>query len=69
MIGKIELPEEESGTLRIYSIQGVQAGTFEIEEGTNRIPLNESLHHSGIFIYKVFVDGELKNTDKLVKVH
>ena len=69
MIGKIELPEEESGTLRIYSIQGVQAGTFEIEEGTNRIPLNESLHHTGIFIYKVFVDGELKNTDKLVKVH
>ncbi len=66
--GMISLPDKEFGFLEIFNIQGMRTGTFKIQEGINQIPLSNSLPQSGIYIYKVFIDNEIKRTAKLVKI-
>lgn len=67
---KLQKPsnKRESGYLEIYNIQGAKTGTVNIQEGSNQVPLGNLLPQSGIYIYKVFVNGEIKNTSKLVKI-
>lgn len=64
----VTLGHEETGFLQLFRIDGVQLGTYNLSAGTNPVNLEKLNMSPGIYIYRVFVAEELKNTDKIVKV-
>ncbi len=65
MSGRIELAANEKGVLVLLSSQGIKAASYILNEGLNEIVLN-NLSSSGMYFYKVYVAGEMKNTDKII---
>ncbi len=65
--GWILLGKDESGMLKIYSLQGASQFEIVLKEGVNYIPLN-NIRQKGILIYRVWVNGEIKRNDKLIKI-
>jgi len=69
VVGRIKIGSEESGYLEIYTTQGKKLGIYQLNEGTNSIPYSDLMTLPGVYIYRVYVNGEIKNTDKLVKIN
>ncbi len=65
----ITLASDEDGYLQLYRIEGKQVSEFRLSAGTNQIQLSELNLSEGIYIYRVYVKSELKNTGKIVKVN
>ncbi len=66
--GKVTLDTDEQGSLKIYSMDGRLVGDYSLTEGQNTINLSKVLVQNGVYIYKIFVNGQLRKTDKLVAV-
>ncbi len=64
--GQIMLGTDEKGQLEIYSIDGRLVGEYALSAGKNTLGLNKALIQNGVYIYKIFVDGQLETTDRLV---
>ena len=67
MNGTIHLGIQESGWLEVYSMYGILNGKYQLTEGNNRLNFN-SVMRNGMYIYKVWINGELKQSDKLIKI-
>ena len=65
MAGRIELGTEERGVLELMTLQGVKTASYLLNEGVNEIILN-NLSSSGLYFYKIYVAGEMKNADKII---
>ena len=69
VVGRINIGSEETGYLEIYTTQGKKLGIYQLNEGTNSIPYSDLMTLPGVYIYRVYVNSEIKNTDKLVKIN
>lgn len=65
-MGRLLLNKSETGWLRIYTVQGKQVVQMPLKEGINYVPYSNL--STGVLIYKVWVNGEMKRGGKLVKV-
>ncbi len=52
----------------IYMIDGRLAFTYNLTEGSNSIAFNKAKFHTGLYIYKIWIDDEFKHTGKIVFV-
>lgn len=62
----LTLQENETGQLRLYSIDGRIQEQFILVEGTNHLSFKDS--PAGLYIYRVYVNGAFKDHGKLVIV-
>ena len=69
MSAYINLGEKEEGIVEFYSLEGKRLGHFSIIEGKNTLEVSRYLKTSGLYLYKVWVNQELKHTDKIIKVN
>jgi hypothetical protein len=56
----------ESGSLFIYDLGGKLIFSHKIVNGYNKISIDLSDYQNGIYLYKIFVNGEIKDYKKLV---
>ncbi len=66
LTARITLKENEHGYVEVFSMQGKRMGTYTVTEGNNMLDLGNIRSGSGIYFYRVWVNGEFKNSDKLV---
>lgn len=66
--GRVALNKDETGELQIFNLHGSLTKVFRLTEGSNTIPLGKHLQQDGVYLYRVWVDGKLKNTDRLVRL-
>jgi hypothetical protein len=59
--------ERSVGVVEIFDLSGKMLSRYNLTPGEKiRIPIDEDLLGSGVYLYKVKIDGELKASDKLV---
>jgi hypothetical protein len=59
--------EKSSGTVFLYDIAGKQIVSYSLQAGANKqLSINESHLRSGIYLYKIVIDDEIKQSNKIV---
>ena len=64
----ITLGSDEIGYLQLYRLDGKKLSEYKLSSGITQIQLSELNLPQSIYIYRVFVRDELKNTGKIIKV-
>lgn len=60
------LAEKETGELVMYDLSGKKIRTYYLSEGQNTLQINEEGLVDGVYMYAIFINGEMKLTDKVV---
>ncbi len=60
------LPTNVSGRLEVYGIDGRKYCEEILKGGDNQIALKGCSEIGGVYIYRIYIDGKLNNTAKLV---
>jgi hypothetical protein len=60
------LPEKQNGSIEIYNMMGSEIAGYVLKQGDNKLNIPTVSFNEGIYLYKVIVDGKLKQSDKLV---
>jgi hypothetical protein len=61
------LNENENGAFEIYDISGRIIQTYKLQTGEkNQLLINETELNSGVYFYKVIIDGQTGKSDKLI---
>jgi hypothetical protein len=68
MQAEILLQNKESGTLEICTFSGTQLSSYTLKPGNNNFAIDESNLKAGVYIYRIVVNGQHKETKKLVIV-
>lgn len=66
---RITLGADESGEVQIYAMDGRLMGQHSVTSGSNQLDLVNDGLIGGVYIYRVIVNGQIKNNGKLVVVH
>lgn len=65
-IGSVTLGEKEGGELKVYGMDGKLLHSFVLQSGLNTLDLTPIGKTKGMYLYKIFVNGTVQHTDKLV---
>jgi hypothetical protein len=61
------LKEKENGAFEIYDISGRIIQTYRLQTGANnQLFINATQLNSGVYFYKVIIDGQIEKSDKLI---
>ncbi|MCH8903828.1 MAG: T9SS type A sorting domain-containing protein, partial [Bacteroidetes bacterium] len=60
------LKTDETGELVIYNILGIQTNAYSLEPGRHTLTISNSTWSTGMYIYKLFINGQLEEQGKLV---
>jgi|GEM_PF-3652383 len=63
----IALNEDESGKLEFVTITGKKINEYQLSEGNNTISFGSQVS-SGVYLYKIWVQNQLKVTGKIIKI-
>ncbi len=63
-----KLSEEDIGVLRIMDITGRLIANYTLNNAENILNINQTVLDNGIYIYQVYVNGTIINSDKLIIV-
>ena len=60
------LKTDEVGELVIYNILGIQTNAYSLEPGRHTLTISNSTWLPGMYIYELFINGQLEEQGKLV---
>lgn len=60
-----ELEENETGALEIYDVIGNKISSYVLVPGENKVSVSTTDIYSGIYLYKIIINGQLEVTNKL----
>lgn|GEM_PF-2072440 len=60
------LAETESGMITMYDLTGKLLSSFKLNSGDNKIDIDLSSLSNGIYLYKIYINGEVADYKKLV---
>jgi hypothetical protein len=62
----ITLEENQTGTLELFNAFGQSLGTFQLLSGENHITIDLSKYSSGVYSYRVYIDGVTVESERLI---
>jgi len=62
-----QLPEGQKGTVSFYNITGQLLSEYAISNGSNKLTINTAKYKSGIYFYKVLVNDNIIENEKMVR--
>ena len=68
MNANIKLEKEEKGELEIFSLTGRIIASYNLNEGLNDFVIDQSNLESGVYFYRISINGVIKESKKLVIV-
>jgi tetratricopeptide (TPR) repeat protein len=68
LLANVTLKTDETGKLEVYNLQGTKTGEVNLTSGKNELDLTSLNLSSGVYVYRVWANYEIKKTDKLVKL-
>lgn len=60
------LSETESGMIMIFDLNGRFISSYKLDAGYNQLDLDLSGYSNGIYLYKIYINGEVVDYKKLV---
>jgi len=60
------LTDTESGMIMMYDLRGKLLSSYKLNSGENKIDIDLASLQSGIYLYKIYVNGEIADYKKLV---
>ena len=61
-----DLGKDTKGSMNLYDVTGKLINTYDLQNTTGTIEINESQLHNGIYFYCILVNGITINTNKIV---
>lgn len=61
-----ELSETQSGFIMMYDLNGKLLSSYKLNTGYNKLDIDLSSYSNGIYLYKIFINGDLSDYKKLV---
>jgi len=56
----------QKGSLQIFDLTGKMISQYELSESSKSLLISEESLSTGVYLYRYFINGEMKSSDKLV---
>jgi alpha-tubulin suppressor-like RCC1 family protein len=61
-----ELLENESGMLNLFDVNGKMLGSYKLNSGYNKLDIDLTPYQSGVYIFKIYFNAELRDVKRLI---
>jgi hypothetical protein len=61
-----DLGKDSNAGMNLYDVTGKLINTYDLQNGSGAIEINEAQLHNGIYFYHILVNGNIVNTNKIV---